>query len=149
MGDSHMDLAYTAGAVLTAVVALWGITWKLTSASEARVMAAMVDLKQELRAEISDLKQELREEITDVKRELRAENSSLKQELREEIASAMADLKQELREEIASAMADLKRDLKDEIATLRTDHAERLASIDNRLASIEEWARTSARVNVS
>ena len=84
MGDSYMDLAYVAGAVLTAVVALWGITWKLTSASEARLVAAMADLKQELRTE----------------------TSGLKQELRAEIASALADLNRDLKDEIATLRTD-------------------------------------------
>ena len=95
-----MDLIYVAGAVLTAVVSLWGITWKLSSNSEARTLAAMADLKQDLRAEIADVKKELRAEIVGVKEDLKAE------------------------------IVDVKEDLKHDVATLRTGHADRLTSIE-------------------
>jgi hypothetical protein len=88
----------------------------------------LLELKMELKAEISGARTELENKITGLRAELKEGLAGLRAELKEALAGLRAEFKQdiaalraEFKEDIASLRGDLRSEFKSDIASLRAD----------------------------
>jgi len=112
----------------------------LHSTQHAATREELQEVKKELKIEMLDMKNELKQDISGLRSELKNDMTSLKTELKKDILGLRSELKNDmtsLKTELKKDISNLRSELKNDMTSLKTELKKDIAKIDAKFDRIQ------------